>query len=132
MCSTGTPLIPEYHRSGENAMPLYNSPFVPPQLLQKGTPAYLFGGLNMLRGNAKGTVLDTAVTGAGVLASIAIDLAGTGWAVNDTFTIAGGVGGIGKVTVETLGVPSAIAIVTPGTAYAATTGAATTAVLPST
>lgn len=42
-------------------MSLYNSPFIKPQLLQKGVPAYLFGGLNMLRGNATGTVLDTAL-----------------------------------------------------------------------
>lgn len=42
-------------------MPLYNPPFIKPQLLQKGVPAYLFGGLNTLRGNASGTVLDTAL-----------------------------------------------------------------------
>ncbi len=41
-------------------MPLYNSPARPPQLLQKGVPAYLFGNLNMLQGNASGYVLDTA------------------------------------------------------------------------
>lgn len=40
---------------------LYNPPFVKPQLLQKGVPAYLFGNLNMLRGNASGTVADTAL-----------------------------------------------------------------------
>ena len=113
-------------------MSLYNSPAVPPQLLQKGVPAYLFGGLNMLRGNAKGTVLDTALGGAGVLVTIAIDVAGTGWAVNDTFSIAGGTGGVGQVTAETGGIPSAIALVTPGHGYSATTGAATTAILPAT
>ena len=42
-------------------MPLYNSPLTRPQLLQKGVPAYLFGGLNMLRGNAKGYVTQTAL-----------------------------------------------------------------------
>lgn len=42
-------------------MPLYDPPFIKPQLLQKGVPAYLFGGLNMLRGNASGTVIDTAL-----------------------------------------------------------------------
>lgn len=42
-------------------MPTYNSPMTKPQLLQKGVPAYLFGGLNMLQGNAKGYVLDTAL-----------------------------------------------------------------------
>lgn len=42
-------------------MPTYNSPLTKPQLLQKGVPAYLFGGLNMLQGNAKGRVADTAL-----------------------------------------------------------------------
>ena len=42
-------------------MPLYNSPLTRPQLLQKGVPAYLLGGLNMLRGNAKGYVTQTAL-----------------------------------------------------------------------
>ncbi len=47
-------------------MPLYNSPARPPQLLQKGVPAYLFGNLNMLQGNALGYVLDTSLTGGAV------------------------------------------------------------------
>lgn len=42
-------------------MPLYNSPALRPQLLQKGTPAYLFGGLNMLQGNTQGYVTKTAL-----------------------------------------------------------------------
>lgn len=42
-------------------MPYYNPPFIKPQLVQKGVPCYLFGGLNMLRGNASGTVADTAL-----------------------------------------------------------------------
>ena len=113
-------------------MPLYNSPARPPQLLQKGVPAYLFGSLNMLQGNALGYVLDTALTGTGALATLTIDVPGTLWAVNDTFTIAGGTGGIGKVTAETGGIPSAVALVTPGEGYSATTGAATTAVSHST
>ena len=113
-------------------MPLYNSPARPPQLLQKGVPAYLFGNLNMLQGNALGYVLDTALTGTGALATLTIDVPGTLWAVNDTFTIAGGTGGIGKVTAETGGIPSAVALVTPGQGYSAVTGATTTAVAPST
>jgi hypothetical protein len=67
----------------------------------------------------------------GYLATMVIAVAGTGWAVNDTFTIAGGTGGVGKITAASGGVPSAIAIVTPGYGYSATT-AATTAVSPST
>ena len=42
-------------------MPLYNSPLTKPQLLQKGVPAYLFGNLNMLQGNALGYVTETAI-----------------------------------------------------------------------
>lgn len=42
-------------------MPTYNSPLVKPQLLQKGVPAYLFGGLDMLQGNAKGRVTNDAI-----------------------------------------------------------------------
>lgn len=113
-------------------MPTYNAPLLKAQLLQKGVPAYLFGGLNMLRGNCRGYVADTALTGVGAIATLAIDAAGTGWALNDTFTIAGGTGGVGKVTAESGGVPSAIAIVTAGQGYSGTTGAATTAVSPST
>lgn len=113
-------------------MPTYNSPLTKPQLLQKGVPCYLFGNLDMLQGNAKGYVADTALTGVGALATMVIDVAGTGWAVNDTFTIAGGTGGIGKVTAASGGVPSAIAIVAAGQGYSAVTGATTTAVSPST
>lgn len=68
------------------------------------------------------------VPAAGSLASIAIDAAGTGWAVNDEFTIAGAPGAVGQVTAETLGVPSAIVILNSGSGSTATTGAATTAI----
>ena len=54
-------------------MPLYNSPLTKPQLLQKGVPAYLFGGLNMLQGNAKGYVLDTALATNVATVTIAIN-----------------------------------------------------------
>ena len=113
---------------------LYNSPLTRPQLLQKGVPAYLFGGLNMLQGNARGYVVDTALTGTGALATIAINSGATptGWATNDTFTIAGGTGGVGKVTAQSGGVPSAIAIVTAGQGYSAASAAVATAVSPST
>lgn len=42
-------------------MPIYNSPFTRPQLVQKGVAAYLLGSLNMLRGNTRGTVSQTAI-----------------------------------------------------------------------
>jgi len=64
---------------------------------------------------------------------LAIDVAGTGWAVGDQFNIvyAGASYGIGKVTAETGGVPSAIALVQGGTGYAIATGDTTTAISPS-
>jgi hypothetical protein len=68
----------------------------------------------------------------GGLVTMVIDAAGTLWAVGDQFTIAGGTGGVGQVTAETGGVPSAVAIVTAGSGYTATTGAVTTAKSPST
>lgn len=43
-------------------MPLYNSPMVPPQLLQNGVPAYLLGLFNMLRGEANANVTNVAST----------------------------------------------------------------------
>lgn len=67
----------------------------------------------------------------GAIGTIAIDVPGTGWAVGDTFTIAGGLSGSGTVTAVTAGVPTAITLATPGNGYAATAGAATTAQLPS-
>lgn len=42
-------------------MPTYNAPLLKAQLLQKGVPAYLFGALNMLRGNVRGYVTQDAI-----------------------------------------------------------------------
>lgn len=69
---------------------------------------------------------------AGELVTLTIHVAGTGWANNDTFTISGGTGGIGKIVTESGGIPSAIAIVNVGNGYSAVTAASTTAVGPST
>ena len=68
------------------------------------------------------------------IGAIAIDIAGTGWAVNDEFNIvqSGGNYAVGKVTAETGGVPSAIALITQGTGYTVATGLTTTAISPST
>lgn len=68
------------------------------------------------------------------ISTMTIDVAGTGWAVGDEFTItqSGANYGIGKVTAETGGVPSAISIVQQGTGYSVATGLATVAVSPST
>lgn len=77
----------------------------------------------------EGTVLNAVV--AGSAATIAIAVAGTGFAANDTFTLANFPGFIGKVTAVTSTVPTAIAIVAPGSGGVATTGAVATAVAPS-
>lgn len=68
------------------------------------------------------------------LQTIAIDVAGAGWSVGDTFSIvqAGASYGVGKVTAETAGVPSAIQLVTQGTSYSVANGLTTTAIAPST
>jgi len=53
-------------------MPLYGSPLVKPQLVQKGVPAYLFGNLNMLQGNTKGRVTNVALASNVATVSLAI------------------------------------------------------------
>ena len=69
-------------------MPLYNSPLTKPQLLQKGVPAYLFGNLNMLQGNAKGYVTQTAL--AANVASVSVSInEGPAPKVGDLVTIWG-------------------------------------------
>jgi hypothetical protein len=79
----------------------------------------------------KTVVEGTVITLAGSLATIAIAAAGTGYATGDQFTIAGGINGIGTVTAQTGGVPSAVSIANSGRNYGAVTGAATTAISPS-
>ena len=65
--------------------------------------------------------------------TITINVAGTGWAVGDTFNIvaSGGSNAIGKVTAATGGVPSAVALVQQGTGFSVE-AATTTAISPST
>lgn len=67
----------------------------------------------------------------GNINSLVIVAPGTGWAVGDQFVIAGGTGGIGQVTAQTGGVPSAISIVSIGSGYSNASGVATTAQYPS-
>jgi hypothetical protein len=71
----------------------------------------------------------TAVADAG----LTIDVADTGWAVGDQFTVTqGGASNIiGKVTAASGGVPSAIAVVQGGTGAATAVGLVTTAISPS-
>jgi Protein of unknown function (DUF3383) len=68
------------------------------------------------------------------IGALTIDVAGTLWAVGDQFSItqSGATFGVGTVLAEAGGVPSAIGIVTQGTAYSVATGLATTAISPST
>jgi hypothetical protein len=74
------------------------------------------------------TEVSTGAIPAALLATtIAINAAGTGYATNDTFSVAGQPGMVGQVTAQSGGVPSAIVITTQGAAVAAT-GAATTAI----
>lgn len=69
------------------------------------------------------------------LQTITIDVAGTGWAVNDQFNIvqSGASYGVGVVLAETGGVPSSIGVLagSQGTGYAVAAGLATTAISPS-
>lgn len=65
---------------------------------------------------------------AGSLLTAAIDVAGTGYAANDTVAVAGGLGGIITVLTVSSGVPQTISIAANGSGYAAATGAATAAI----
>ena len=67
------------------------------------------------------------------ISTATINAAGTGWAVGDQFNIvaSGGTYGVGQVTAESGGIPSAISIVTQGTGYSVE-AATTTAISPST
>lgn len=69
-------------------MPTYNSPMTPPQLLQKGVPAYMFGNLNMLQGDVRGYVTQTAI--ATNVASVTVSInQGPAPNVGDVITIWG-------------------------------------------
>lgn len=68
----------------------------------------------------------------GAIGQLSITAAGLGWAVGDSFTIAGGTSGTGTVTaIGSGGAATAIAIATPGSGYSEAGGLATAAQLPS-
>lgn len=72
------------------------------------------------------TEASTAAIPAALLATtMVIAVAGTAYATNDTFSVAGEPGLIGQVTAQSGGVPSAITITTQGAAVAATAAATT-------
>lgn len=66
------------------------------------------------------------------LVSISYASGGSGWAVNDTFSVSGGAGGVGRVTAVSGGVPTAVTMTTPGTGYSTTSNALATAISPAT
>lgn len=57
--------------------------------------------------------------------TIAINVAGTGYAANDTFSVAGEPGMVGKIITAGSGIPSVITLTTQGAAVAATAAATT-------
>lgn len=103
-------------------MPIYNSPLTKPQLLQKGVPAYMFGGLDMLHGNAKGYVLDTALTSNVATVTIAIN-EGPAPKVGDLITVWGTASQTGLFNVNR-GLITAVSI-TPATGSGTVTFALT-------
>jgi hypothetical protein len=66
-----------------------------------------------------------AIPSALLAATIAINVAGTLWTANDTFTVAGQTGMVGKVITVSAGVPTAIQITIQGAPVAATAAVAT-------
>lgn len=68
----------------------------------------------------------------GSLATLTLVAGGTGWAVNDEFTIPSIPGAVGKVLTEAAGVAETLSIIVPGSGGTAGTGVATAAISPST
>lgn len=83
-------------------------------------------------GNYQITVAALITGSQSAIRAMAVNAGGAGWAVGDTFTIAGVTSGIGQVTAETGGVATAISIINGGSGAAVGSGIAATAVSPST
>jgi len=96
-------------------------------------PAYIAAGLYFSQPEPPAAVL-IGRQDLTAISAIAINVAGTGWAVGDHFNISGGTGGVGVILAATAGVPSSIGILfgSQGTGYAVSSGETTTAVSPST
>jgi hypothetical protein len=77
---------------------LYNSPFIKPQLLANGVPAYFFGSLNMLKGNGRGTVQGVAIAANVATVAVTVDN-GPLPAINDLVTIWATASGAGEFNV---------------------------------
>jgi hypothetical protein len=71
-------------------------------------------------------------SGVGSIGTIAVETPGSGWAVDDAFSIAGGTGATGTITaVSSTGAATGVAIAQQGTGYVDDAGAVATAVNPS-
>jgi hypothetical protein len=98
-------------------------------------PEYLFAQIYFSQSPPPSSI-SIGVQVATALQTITIDVAGTGWAVNDTFLVVqgGATLGYGRVTAAAAGVPTAIAVepLNQGSGYVVAAGLPTTAIAPST
>jgi hypothetical protein len=124
--TSGTKLIVPPTYTGANG-PGQSVPTVPTQIQPTGGYTLFYDLVNKSIRIFNGTteVSTGAIPSALLAATLAIAVAGTGYATNDTFSIAGVTGMVGQVTAQSGGVPSALLITTQG-APVAVTAAATT------
>ena len=112
--------------TGSNG-PGQSVPTVPSEIQSTGGYTIFYDSVNNSIRLFNGTTeVSTGAIPAALLATtIAINVAGTGYAANDTFSVAGESGMVGKVLTVSVGVPATIAITTQGAAVAATAAATT-------
>ena len=124
--ASGTKLVIPPTYTGANG-PGQSVP-VPPSTIQP-TAGYstFFDSVNKSIRLWNGTTeVSTGAIPAALLATtIAINVAGTGYAANDTFSVAGSPGLVGQVVSVSAGVPTAITITAQGAAVAATAAVTT-------
>jgi hypothetical protein len=126
--ASGTKLVIPPTYTGANG-PGQAVPLSPSDIQSTGGYSLFFDSVNKsIRIFAGTTEASTAAIPAVLLAATsAIAVAGTGYATNDTVSVAGMPGTVITITAQTGGVPSAIAITTQG-AIVAGTAVATTAI----
>jgi hypothetical protein len=102
-------------------------PLAPSDIQSTGGYSIFFDSVNKSIRLFNGTTeVSTGAIPAALLATtIAINVAGTGYAANDTFSVAGEPGMLGTVVTVGSGIPSAILITTQGAAVAATAAVTT-------
>lgn len=124
--ASGTKLIIPPTYTGANG-PGQSVPLAPSEIQSTGGYILFFDSVNKsIRIFAGTTEASTAAIPAALLATtMAIAVAGTGYAANDTFSVAGEPGMIGTVLTVSTGVPQTIAITTQGAAVAGTALATT-------